>query len=236
MAGRDSNTDIAITHEIDDIIAGLRRCVEDDGEHWFLAVMAAIRRWPVPVEIVDERVYRYVIGGEAFDWMLLAERLIAEIADLVPEDAAEELLFHGRFPIHVTTEEFAQLLGAKHKGYLNFQYGVRVEEALQMAVQAEVHKERLSRVWENGHDDDEVFNRLYGATRLLLFEEFRRRFALPSADHINLGELREFTYWLFKHRVKQHDPARVASDTRKGLTQLQRLETRRRAHPPAPQT
>ena len=45
------------------------------------------------------------------------------------------------------------------------------------------------------------------------------------------GELKAFTYWLFKYRMNQSDPARVASDTRKALVQLSELEAaaRRRA-------
>ena len=42
------------------------------------------------------------------------------------------------------------------------------------------------------------------------------------ASH-TLTELKEFTYWLFKRRIKIWDPARVASDTRKGLEKLQSL-------------
>jgi hypothetical protein len=42
-----------------------------------------------------------------------------------------------------------------------------------------------------------------------------------------LSDLHEFTYWLFKHRVNNSDPARVASDTRKGLAMLSRLRARR---------
>ena len=39
-------------------------------------------------------------------------------------------------------------------------------------------------------------------------------------------------YWLFKYRVKNQEPARVASDTRKALAQLSAMEAaaRRRAH------
>ncbi|GAJ03845.1 unnamed protein product, partial [marine sediment metagenome] len=32
----------------------------------------------------------------------------------------------------------------------------------------------------------------------------------------------EFTYWLFKYRLNHCDKARVASDTKKGLEQLNR--------------
>ena len=37
-------------------------------------------------------------------------------------------------------------------------------------------------------------------------------------------QLKEFTYWLFKYRVRSLEGARVASDTRKGLAALSRVE------------
>ncbi len=211
------------------IIGDMRSSIEG-GEHWFPALMTAVRNWPLPVEEVDGRVYRYLVGGEAFDWLLLAERLCDEIVDLAPEDEAEALLFDGRYPVEVGEADLERLLGAKHKAHLNFVYGVRVEEALQLAVQGEVHKERFStNIWENGHLDDEVFNRIYGSPKGCLLAEYRAGTPEAGGEVFSLAELREFTYWLFKHRVKNHDPARVASDTRKGLAQLQRLEAR----PPA---
>jgi hypothetical protein len=211
------------------IISDMRAAIED-GEHWFLALMAAVRSWPLPVEEVDGRVYGYLVGGEAFDWLLLAERLCDEMPDLVSEEECEALLFDGQFPIEVSERDLETLLGAKHKAYLNFVYGVRVEEALQLAVQSEVHKERFStNIWENGRLDDEVFSRIYGAPKPSLVTEFRAQSGLPEGEAISLPELREFTYWLFKHRMRNHDPARVASDTRKGLAQLQSLEARRLA-------
>ena len=35
---------------------------------------------------------------------------------------------------------------------------------------------------------------------------------------------REFTYWLFKFRVRNSDKAKVASDTTKGLNYLERID------------
>src|SRR3990172_7692700 len=155
------------------IIAELKRVVATGETHWFLALMQAVREWPLAEERVGDRVYRYLIAGEAFDWLLLAERLCDEIEGLVPDEEREALLFHGRLPEEVDENDVERLLGAKHRAHLNFVYGVRVEEALQLAVAAEVHKERFaSRIWENGHGDDEVFQRLYGATRSELFGEF----------------------------------------------------------------
>ncbi len=220
-------TEVEAVAESARIISDMRAAVWD-GEHWFSALMTAVRNWPLPVEDVGERSYCYLIGGEAFDWLLLAERLCDEIADLVSEEEGEALLFDGRFPINIDDAELERLLGAKHKAHLNFVYGVRVEEALQLAVQGEVQKERFStNVWENGHLDDDVFNRIYGAPKTCLLGEFRTQNGLAEREASSLPELREFTYWLFKHRMKNHDPARVASDTRKGLAQLQRLEARR---------
>ena len=211
------------------IIADMRAAVQD-GDHWFLPLMTAVRSWPVPIEEVNGRVYSYLVGGEAFDWLLLAERLLDEMPDLVPEEDVEAFLFDGQLPVEVDEAELERLLGAKHKAHLNFVYGVRVEEALQLAVQGEVQKERFStNIWENDHLEDGVFSRIYGSPKACLAGEFRVQQGLPEGDSLSLSELREFTYWLFKYRMKNHDPARVASDTRKGLAQLQRLEARRSA-------
>jgi len=212
---------------VETLLASLRDAVQGGAQHWFAAVLQVVGDWPLAEEEVDGRAYRYLIGGEAFDWLLLAERLCETVADLTPEDEREALLLHARVPIEVTEEEFRRLLGpAKHRAHLNFLYGVQVEEALQLGVAQEVQKERLSKVWENGHIDEEVCQRIYGAGRRELFERFHGH-GSADGEGLSLGDLHEFTYWLFKHRVNNSDPARVASDTRKGLAVLSRLQARR---------
>jgi len=238
------------------IIAELKRSVAVGETHWFFALMQAVREWPLAEEQVGEREYRYLVGGEAFDWLLLAERLCDEIEGVIPDDEREALLFHNRLPEEVDENDVERLLGAKHRAHLNYVYGVRVEEALQLAVADEVHKERFaSRIWENGHGDDEAFHRLYGATRRERFAEFREESSQRApkkkakraqsegskgrgeknghhaedsghgvGEEISLADLTEFTYWLFRRRVTGSEPARVASDTRKGVAMLQRLE------------
>ena len=209
--------------QVDDLLARLRELVESGERHWFTAVLEGAGQWPLAEEEVDGRLYRYLIGGEAFNWLLLAERLCKALTDVTPQDEREALLMHGRFPIEVSEEEFRRLLGpAKHRAHLNFFYGVQVEQALQLGVAQEVHKEQQCQIWENGHIDEEVCNRIYGATRQELLEKFRQTGGL-SGDELSSGGSHEFTYWLFKHRVSNADPARVASDTRKGLAMLSRL-------------
>jgi hypothetical protein len=207
------------------LIGVMRAAVETGEEHWFTAVLQAIRYWPLAGEEAGERTYRYLVGGEAFDWLLLAERLCEELTGHLPDDEVEALLFHERLPLEMSEEEFRVLLGAKYRPHLNFVYGVRVEAALQVAVQEEVRKEHhATRLWEgNGHIEDEAFNRIYGKPRAELFTAYNEDTG-RSSDWLSLADLSEWRYWLFQYRVKNCDPAKVASDTRKGLLMLQHLD------------
>ena len=69
---------------------------------------------------------------------------------------------------------------------------------------------------------DEVYLRVYGGTREALLTRFRQEKSYPPSDSITLSSLKEFTYWLFKYRLKQSEKARIASDTKKALQFLKR--------------
>jgi len=218
------------------LVGEMRDSVESGDQHWFHALLHAIRNWPLSSETKGERDFQYLVGGEAFDWLLLAERLCDEMTDLIPEDEAEALLFHEQLPVETNEADFEALLGAKYKPHLNFVYGVRVEAALQFAVQEEVRKElAASRVWDNSvQAEDEAFQRVYGKLSAELLAEFKTS-AGGHSEWLSLAELSEWHYWLFRYRVKNCDPAKVASDTRKGLSMLQALDraVRRRSSAPA---
>ena len=189
------------------------------GKHWYIALLEAIGLWQTTEESVDGRRYRYLIDGEAFDWLLLAERLCREVDGLLPEDEETALLFHGIPPLKLTADEFKELIGShKYQQYLNFFYGVTAEEALIQAVEEEVHKERLSLGFSKKHGaPDEVYSRIYGASQSELLKQFRRESGRPGSRSTDLTELKDFTYWLFKYRLNHCDKARVASDTKKAL-------------------
>ena len=203
------------------------------GKDWFDALLKSVALWELTEETVGERHYRYLIGGEAFDWLLLAERLCEVTDGAIPAGEREALLFFGRMPCEMDDDEFRHAIGdAKHRAHLNFVYGVMVEEALQLTVEEEILKQGFSSVWVRGESgDDQVFERIYGRTCDDLLSDFRAQRELPPGDDLSYGDWRAFTYWLFKYRVSQSDPARVASDTRKALAQVSRLEAaaRRRA-------
>ncbi|HMO95521.1 MAG TPA: hypothetical protein PKD27_05325 [Tepidiformaceae bacterium] len=209
----------------DETVFRLRQAIRD-GEHWFAALLDAVAHWRLPEETAGGRHYRYLIRGEAFDWLLLAERLLDDVRDLVPAKEAEALLWENRWPIELDDDEFALRLGpTKHSAHLNYLYGVLVEEALQLSVEEEIYKEVRSRAW--GFDvraDETMYQRVYGKPKDELFALYYEATGTRLGGDVAYADWKSFTYWLFKLRLSRQDKARVASDTRKGLAQLTRME------------
>lgn len=206
------------------------RCMKDavlSGTEWHVALLEAVGKWALPEEEYRGRKYVYLIQGEAFDWLLLAERLCCELDGMVPQEETELLLFQGKLPREMKTQEFQELLGYnKHRAHLNHWYGVVVEEALQLAVEEEVRKQHRARGFSDSENlVEEAFVRLYEGTRTDLFREFLKGRKESTREVHSLDQIREFTYWLFKRRLEIWDPARVASDTRKGLEKLSELRS-----------
>lgn len=194
------------------------------GRNWYVALLEAIGLWGSAEEVHEGRRYCYLIGGEAFDWLTLADRLCQEVDGPVPESEKMDLLFAATPPLDLPPREFRNLIGeVKYRAYLNYLYGVVVEEALQSVVEEEVLK-------ENGHFtlvlgqrvEQETCRRIYEADMLDLLARFRGQRGYADGDSMSLTERKEFTYWLFKYRVEHSEKARVASDTRKALSWLQR--------------
>lgn len=196
------------------------------GEPWYPALLQAVAQWVEPEEIVDGEVFRYLLGGEAFNWMRLAERLLAAAEELVPEAEAERLLFLGEAPEESPDEEFARAIGhQKYRAHLNFQYGVTVEEGLLLVVELELHKSRASLDGRRSQPDDvAAYERVYGVSFEELLALFRQETGSGLGARVSLSEMQQFTYWCWKYRVRMQEPARVASDTRRALALLSRME------------
>lgn len=195
-----------------------------DGKHWYIALLEAIGLWGSADEVYNGHHYHYLISGEAFDWLSLAERLCAEVDGLLSEEEKVNLLFFAIPPIELSLEEFSRLMGrAKYRAYLNYLYGIIMEEALILAVEEEVYKERRRFApSQNERIQQEAYQRVYGADVFILLHQFRHEKSYPHRKSITLGEQKEFTYWLFKHRLKHCEKAKIASDTKKALEYLQR--------------
>lgn len=214
-------------------IQGLKRAVAQ-GKDWYLALLEAIRVWQSPEENHDGRHYQYLVDNEAFDWLVLTERLCQELDGLVPESERTNLLFFGKPPVELSKDEFRSLLGdSKYQAYLNYFYGVLVERFLLLSVTEEIRKKKraLGMHGDNGVVD-EAYQRIYGASESALLNRFRKERHYRQLRSITAHELNEFTYWLFKYRVKTRDKSRVASDTRKALMRLREV-LRLKADPPS---
>jgi hypothetical protein len=195
-----------------------------EGKQWYLALLGAMGLWTSASEYHENRTCNYLIENEAFDWLLLAERLCKTADGLLPEGEKNALLFSGIPPLQLNSREVKKLIGSwKYSQYLNYFYGVTVEEGLQLAVQEEIDKERRLRGYLSRFESsDEAFRRIYGYARSPLLKSFRKEKGYPQLKKISITEMKEFTYWLFKYRLKHCEKARIASDTAKALQYLKR--------------
>ncbi|MYC33248.1 MAG: hypothetical protein F4X64_08735 [Chloroflexi bacterium] len=210
------------------VIAQLRQRAGKE-ESWHVALLQAMGQWSLARENVAGRDWQYVIGGEALDGLSLAQRLCLEIPNVVPPYELQSLLFHGQWPERMNQERLRELIGPyRYTALLNFRYGVVVEEALQLVAEESIRKSRLARCYQ---DSDTVIEdahcHLYGDTRTNLLAKFLHDTCgiwETDSEALSLAVWQEFTYWLFKRRVKKWHPARVASDTRRGLQRLRELQ------------
>jgi hypothetical protein len=197
------------------------------GKGWYPALLEAINLWRSPEEEYNGERYLYLVGGQAFDWLRLAERLCDEIKDMVPQDELTGLLFFDRPPVSLTDAEFKQALGpAKYRAYLNFLYGVLVEQALLMASIYEVRKASIVPL-KPEEEAARAYRRVYHAELADLLDAFQKEMKYPHRKSLTLTETKEFTYWLFKYRVKTSEKSRIASDTKKALALMYRKMTGR---------
>jgi hypothetical protein len=193
-----------------------------DGKPWYPALLEAIRLWRSPEEDYNGERYLYLIGGQAFDWLRLAERLCDEIKDIVPEDELTGLLFFDRPPVKLTEAEFKQALGpSKYRAYLNFLYGILVEQALLLAG---IYEERKASIMPLKPEEEaaKAYRRVYHAELPDLLDAFQKEMKYPHRKSLTLTEMKEFTYWLFNYRVKTSEKSRTASDTKKALALMYR--------------
>ena len=192
------------------------------GRNWYLALLEAIRMWKSPEECYKGEPYKYLISCEAFDWLRLAERLCDEIKDYAPEDEMANLLFFDRPPVEIPETEFKKALGpAKYRAYLNYLYGVLVEQALLLATVYELRKGRISPL-DPEEEADQAYRKIYRSSQAQLLDAFEKEMKYPRRVSLTLTEMKEFTYWLFKQRIKKSEKPKVASDTKKALALLYR--------------
>lgn len=195
------------------------------GWPWAVALLETIGLWKLPSEVYDDRTFQYLIGGEAFDWLLLAERILTEVPEAAPVEDQEALLFRGVLPPCISLSRFKTALGPdKYRAHLSYFYGITVEEALIDAVEVEVLKSRSVRGLNYYYGvDDMVMEHLYGADLRTLLKCHHRDYGRRPRIRHSLSDWKEFLYWLFKYRINRADSSKVASDTKKGIDKLEMI-------------
>lgn len=201
-------------------------------DDWKLLILETVGQWPEASEVISEQRLQYLIGGEAFDWRLLARRILETVENAPDHDEWQMWLDTPDLFGGFSEPEFMRILGVdKSRASLSFFYGVTVEQGLIVAAREEIVKRRVASGRAPSDDRcDEVYYRLYGNDRAGLWDEYCSETGLAetAGSDLNpvahsLGQGDGFTYWLFKRRMERLDPARVASDTRKGLAQLEKM-------------
>ncbi len=115
IAPKEAAATATVSRTMRDILRELASSIAQ-GAPWHQALLEAVGRWPLADEEVNGVRHRYILMGEAFDWLALAGRLLDEVDGLVPPGERDALLFNNRLPDDVSESGFADyLLYAKGK-------------------------------------------------------------------------------------------------------------------------
>ena len=218
---------------LDDLAIG----IEDRPAEWQKTFIATIAAWPVENETVFGETFHYFIGGEAFNWKRLAERIATQLAAEgcdYPEtrEIFDWIATSGTFG-GLSEQEFRRILGVDGwRAHLNHFYGVHIEQCLLAALQSRIQKERYASGMPPSDDaSDRAYMGLYEDTEHELWQTFshenseRLSHLIDASDDeyrsIALDE--EFTYWLFKRRIENTNAAQVAAETQRGLDMMARI-------------
>ena len=189
------------------------------GAHWYPAALRAAGVWTLRSEIVRQRRLVYLIDGQALDLLLVIERLVAAGGGAKRHEL-DRLLFIGEPPIPLTEAEFRDALGPEgYSAYLNYFYGVTVEEALHCAVELEAAKAHAL----DASASMGIYERIYGRSLSDLLAAYAEERGESPPQRLAWPAYKSFTYWLFRLRVRASVAPRIASDTRKALDYLRRL-------------
>ena len=196
-----------------------------EGKEWVSELIKSMSLWTLEEEIYNGKHNKYLIDGEAFDWLLLARRLLDAIGDLVPTTEKNRLLLSEDISDLMSQDEFRNLLGPeKYSAYLNYWYGIVVEEAVIRSAEEEEGKgmPRSGKIGK-ARIRQKAYEKLYGLNQEELYNTYLSDKGYQKTPSFNVGIAKEFTYWLFKYRLVNSEGERVASDTRKGLLLLNKM-------------
>ena len=221
------------------LMDNLQKNIETHPDNWQTAFLETVAAWPIENERVYGETFHYFIGGEAFNWKRLAERIATQLAEedtttLPAEEIFDWIESSGVFG-GIPENEFRRILGVDGwRAHLNHFYGVHIEQCLIASIQARNHKRRYSAGLPPSDDSSErAYLGLYEETEQDLWQLFIDENAERLSDLIaeSPDETRtialdeEFTYWLFKRRIEYTLAPQVAAETQRGLDMMSQIAT-----------
>ena len=212
---------------IEKVIFRLDENISKDCENWQKLLFDVIRDWGLSKEKFSTNQINYLIGGEAFNWKTLAVRIASQSKYLSKYEKFWNWIIESGSDGDIPEKELKDLLGyEKYRAHLSYFYGVIVEQALISSVEdSQVKKIISAGILSNEEEINSVYNIIYGDTREHLWQIFRMEYQIDILNtSFTISDEESFIYWLFKLRLQNSDPARIASDTKQGLIKLQQIK------------
>ena len=206
-----------------EILRQLKRDLKN-GEDARRSLLSASAKWSLSEEVIKDAHHCYILAGEAFDLVSLMSRLAGDCEGVIPREDLADAVFVDEYALIMLNETLRMELGSvKYNQYLNYFYGVLLEEILIFATEDEVKKMYTSNGFRNvDKETDIAFSRLYGANERTLLDRYCAELGYgPIKGDMTVTRKQEFTYWLFKFRMRSAEPAKAASDVSKALTYMQ---------------
>ena len=172
---------------------------------WQISILNEISNWDMNNK--KQKDLEYLIFGEALDWKLLAE-IISYNKNGFIDDKLDRWL------------NFCDSI-------ISFYYGVIVERSLIIDTQEKYYKKNIGAgIPPNENFCENVFTDLYNLTYSNLREDYNKNFSINQDNKLSnfLYDENKFTYWLFKIRILNSQPEKLASDTKRGLDRLMNIK------------
>lgn len=219
------------------LLDDLQKKIEAHSENWKTAFLETIAAWPIENERIFDETFHYFIGGEAFNWKRLAERIATQLdreeSNTIPAEKIFEWIEASNVFGGIPEDEFRRILGIDGwRAHLNHFYGVHIEQCLIAAVQARIQKNRYASGMPPSDDaSDKAYIGLYEQTEQELWEIFTTENAERLSNLIaespeqtrTIALDEEFTYWLFKRRIEYTLAPQVAAETQRGLDMMAKI-------------
>ena len=184
------------------------------GENWQKSVAKYIGLWNEKEEFYRGYKYIYLIDDEALDWLTLTERLVSSIKSYITKEEYNYVSTSGLLPDQEIYNYIKKTIPKKKLSQMrNFYYGIIIENLIYHYKILEYQKNTI--VVED--NDQRFYEEIYNKPIEVLYEIFYKERKTINKNKLNFHELKLFSYWLFKYRLKHSDKTKMAHETNTAL-------------------